>query len=146
MFEDDYHPNPAGSYLAALVIYSSIFNATPIGVSYVSPKVSATTAASIRTIARYVADIGPPNPPASVTPVIVNGRVKLTWSVADRAVTYRVQRATTAGGKYSTVASGVTGTTFTSSTLTPGKTYYYAISAVNARGESPRSYPVIVKR
>ena len=146
MFEDDYHPNPDGSYLAGLVIYSTIFNATPIGVRYVSPKVSATNAAAIRTIARYVADIGPPNPPASVTPVVTNGRVKLTWSTADRAVTYRVQRATAAGGKYSTVASRVTATTFTSSTLTPGKTYYYVVSAINARGESPPSYPVIVIR
>lgn len=146
MFEDDYHPDPEGSYLAGLVIYSTIFNATPIGIRYVSPKVPAITAAAIRTIARYVADIAPPNPPVSVTPVITNGRVKLTWSAADRAVTYRVQRATTAGGKYSTVASGVTATSFTSSTLTPGKSYYYVVSAVNPRGESPPSYPVVVKR
>jgi cellulose 1,4-beta-cellobiosidase len=43
------------------------------------------------------------------------------------------------GGAYTTIAPGVTATTFTDSTAANGVTYYYVVSAVNASGESPNS-------
>jgi len=61
--------------------------------------------------------------------------------VAVGAGSYRVKRATTSGGPYTTIASPFT-TSYTDSGLTNGTTYYYVISAVNSAGESPDSSQV----
>ena len=66
---------------------------------------------------------------------------RLSWNVAVGAGSYRVKRATTSGGPYTTIASPFT-TSYTDSGLTNGTTYYYVISAVNSAGESPDSSQV----
>ena len=61
----------------------------------------------------------------------------LAWDANPGAQTYSVKRSTSAGGPFSTVASGLTDTAFTdSSSLASGALYYYTVSAVNAFGES----------
>ncbi|BCU77169.1 LamG-like jellyroll fold domain-containing protein [Luteolibacter sp. LG18] len=71
----------------------------------------------------------------SATP-ISNSAVKLTWSASSDATTYTVKRAAATGGPYTTVASGLTTTTYTDTGLTAGTTYYYVVIAVNVSGES----------
>jgi cellulose 1,4-beta-cellobiosidase len=45
----------------------------------------------------------------------------------------------TSGGPYTTIASGVTATSYLDSGLTNGLTYFYVVSAVNSAGESVNS-------
>ena len=75
------------------------------------------------------------------------GRKKITlqWSAVNGATSYTVKRATSSGGPYSTVATGVTGTSFTNSGLASGTTYYYVVFAVNAGGTSPSSNQLSAK-
>ena len=58
---------------------------------------------------------------------------------AANATSYNVKRATVSGGPYTTIATGVTGTSYTDSGLTAGATYYYVVSAVNPGHESVNS-------
>lgn len=58
------------------------------------------------------------------------------------ASSYTVKRAEVNGGPYTSVATGVSGLTFTDTGLTNGKAYYYVISAVNSVGESAPSAQV----
>ena len=60
------------------------------------------------------------------------------------ATGYNVKRATTSGGPYTTVASGVTSTNYTDTGLTNGVTYYYVVSASNAIGTGLDSTEVSV--
>src|SRR5262249_37035188 len=46
---------------------------------------------------------------------------------------------TTSGGPYTTIATGVTATSFTNTGLVNGTTYFFVVSAVNAAGESGNS-------
>lgn len=57
-------------------------------------------------------------------------KVDLTWSPVTDATSYTVKRSTTAGGPYSTIATGVTGTTYTDLGVTNGTTYYYVVTAI----------------
>jgi hypothetical protein len=77
--------------------------------------------------------LAPTNLTATGTPTDVG----LTWT-ASGATTYNVKRATTAGGPYTTIASSLTGTTYTDTTVSPGTIYYYVVSGVTY-GEGPNS-------
>ncbi len=63
----------------------------------------------------------------------------LNWSAGTNAASYTVHRATAAGGPYTTIASGLTATTYTDTGLTTGTTYFYVITSVNAAGQSINS-------
>lgn len=79
---------------------------------------------------------------ASVWAVAGRGRATLTWSAVSAATGYVVRRATTSGGPYEEVATGVTSTTFLDTGLTNGTTYYYVIAAVVACGTGVASAEV----
>lgn len=86
----------------------------------------------------------PTNPTIPVAPIGVtatggNGSVTLNWTASSGATSYTVKRATTNGGPYTTVATGVTATSYTNAGVTNGMTYYYVISASNSAGESANS-------
>ena len=68
-----------------------------------------------------------------------NGKVLLTWRGGTDGITYNVKRADTAGGPYTTIATGVSGTTYTDISVVENHTYYYVVSAVTAAGESANS-------
>jgi hypothetical protein len=67
------------------------------------------------------------------------GRILLSWQPSPGAASYKVKRSMTSGGPYTTVATGVTTTSYTDGGLRTKTTYYYVVSAVNQAGESPNS-------
>ncbi|OGZ12020.1 MAG: hypothetical protein A2942_02230 [Candidatus Lloydbacteria bacterium RIFCSPLOWO2_01_FULL_50_20] len=78
----------------------------------------------------------PPSAPTNLTGTPGDMTASLSWSASSGATSYRVKRSTTSGGPYTTVASGVTETSYSDTGLTNGTTYYYVVSAANADGES----------
>jgi len=68
-----------------------------------------------------------------------NAQVSLSWNASSGATSYNVLRSTTSGGPYSTIATGVTTTSYTDTGLTNGTTYYYVVQALNSAGTSPNS-------
>ena len=79
--------------------------------------------------------------PTNLTAVQANQpkRINLAWTASAGAQSYNVKRATTSGGPYVTIATGVTATTFANTGLLKGVTYYYVVSATTAAGESAHS-------
>jgi hypothetical protein len=92
------------------------------------------------------AQVALPPPPAAPTGLtftsITNTDGVLSWT--DHAVnetSYRIQRATSAGGPYTTITTlGANATTYTDTGLTAGTTYHYRVKAV---GEVYESVPAI---
>ena len=72
---------------------------------------------------------------------IVSGsnRVALSWEAINSASSYSVKRATSETGTYATIASGLSGTSYTDLTALNGTTYYYAVSAVISGQETLNS-------
>jgi hypothetical protein len=78
----------------------------------------------------------PPFTPGSLAAAPNNASVQLTWNTAVGASSYNLKRATASGGPYSTIASGVTETSYLDSELINGTPYFYVVSATNSFGES----------
>ena len=86
--------------------------------------------------------VGPPAPPPAPTGLTAtagNAQVSLSWTASSGATSYKVKRSTTSGGPYTTIATGVTATSYTDTTVTNSTTYYYVVTALNANGESGNS-------
>jgi alpha-L-fucosidase len=77
-----------------------------------------------------------PEAPDSLTATAGDGKVDLSWPASSGATSYTVQRATTAGGPYTDVVTGLTGTTYTDSSVTNGTPYSYVVTATNSVGDS----------
>jgi hypothetical protein len=70
---------------------------------------------------------------------LIGGQVVLSWWGTAYATSYNVKRATTSGGPYTTIASGITEPrTYTDSGM-PAGTYYYVVTAVTPSGETAAS-------
>lgn len=86
-----------------------------------------------------------PSPPQNLMASGSNGSVRLLWTAptsnGGSAITsYNVYRGTAPGGESPTPAiTGVTGTSFTDTSLANGTTYYYEVTAVNAVSPSTAS-------
>ncbi len=80
-----------------------------------------------------------PAAPATLQAAPGDGAVPLRWQQSFGATGYAVLRATTSGGPYSTIASGVAGGSYVDTTVTNGTTYYYTVTATNAAGTSANS-------
>ncbi len=85
----------------------------------------------------------PPTPTGLTATAISSSRIGLSWTASPNAPGYSVKRATTSGGPYTTIATGVTGTNFLNTGLTPSTTYYYVVSAGSLAGESADSAPAV---
>jgi hypothetical protein len=77
--------------------------------------------------------------PSGVQAATGAGQVKVSWAAVSGATSYNVKRSESADGVYRTVGMQVQGTSFTDSLLTPGKTYYYKVSANRDCDVSPDS-------
>ncbi|RKP48994.1 hypothetical protein D7Z26_21315 [Cohnella endophytica] len=80
-----------------------------------------------------------PAAPTGLTATAGNAQVALGWTASSGATSYTVKRATTSGGPYTNVATGVTATSYANTGLTNGTTYYYVVSATNSAGTSGNS-------
>jgi fibronectin type 3 domain-containing protein len=80
--------------------------------------------------------MAPPPAPAVLTAVAGNGQVALNWMASLGAASYNVLRATTNGGPYSILVTGLTAASYTDATVTNGTTYFYVVEAVNVGGAS----------
>jgi glucosylceramidase len=76
-----------------------------------------------------------PVAPANLTAEAGNATVSLSWAAVANAASYRVKRATTSGGPYATLASGLAGTSYTDVSAANDTTYFYVFTAENAAGE-----------
>jgi fibronectin type 3 domain-containing protein len=75
--------------------------------------------------------------PTNLTAVGGVGQVELSWDAMAGAASYTISRSTSSGGPYSPVGSGISGTTFTDSTVEGGRTYFYVVVAqVTGGGDS----------
>lgn len=81
----------------------------------------------------------------STTPVLIaqssniNNGVDLTWNTIDNALSYSVERSTTAGGPYTPIASDLTETSYTDKSVTANTTYYYIVKAKLSETETVTS-------
>jgi fibronectin type 3 domain-containing protein len=94
----------------------------------------------------------PPAAPATLTAVAgagalgyessasTTGMIQLAWSPSPTAVTYSLQRSTTSGTGYSTIATQ-RATSYIDSNLTLGQTYYYVVQAINGDNQSSANSP-----
>ena len=82
-----------------------------------------------------------PAAPNGLTAQAAEGRqVLLSWPGDIAATSYRVYRSTKRGGKENVpIKTDLASTSFTDTGLVPNVKYYYAVTAVNAAGQSPRS-------
>jgi fibronectin type 3 domain-containing protein len=95
---------------------------------------------SIRSGEVSATPIPPPSAPTGVVATAGHTAIALNWTAPAAATSYNVYRGTSPGGEGATpVATGVTTTSFTDTSVTDGATYYYRITAVNGGGESGQS-------
>ena len=81
-----------------------------------------------------------PAVPTGVSAKAISGsQISLGWTAASNATGYNIKRAAVSGGPYTTIATGVMGTSYTDTGLTAGTAYYYVVSAVNPGHESNNS-------
>ena len=74
------------------------------------------------------------------------GKVILSWNASGGATSYNVQRSTTHGGPYTSVATVTSpSTAYTDSSVTVGSTYYYVVSGADSAGSGPNSAEASVK-
>ncbi|MES2775587.1 MAG: LamG-like jellyroll fold domain-containing protein [Bacteroidota bacterium] len=78
-----------------------------------------------------------PSAPAGATATVVNtSNIRLNWTAAANATTYSVKRSLSSGGPYTTIATGITATTYTDISPTPEVLNYYIITALAGALES----------
>jgi len=81
--------------------------------------------------------------PSSVIATAGSAQVNLSWQSNGIVTSFNVYRGTSSGGEGLTAyQSGITGTTYTDTSVTTGTTYYYTIKAINTLGTSAASAEV----
>lgn len=85
--------------------------------------------------------VGYPNPPAGLTidPATSATELSMSWSAADGATSYRVERSPNGTDSWVDVSGSLGVLTHNDTGLTGGTTYYYRVVAVNAQGDSDPS-------
>lgn len=85
--------------------------------------------------------VAAPSAPTGVTATAGTSQVVLNWTASAGATSYNVLRSTTTGTETS-LATGVTGTTYPDSTAVNGIQYFYVVQAVSGGGTSGNSSEV----
>ncbi|MCE0522099.1 MAG: family 16 glycosylhydrolase [Methylacidiphilales bacterium] len=84
-----------------------------------------------------------PAAPTGLAATAGNAQVSLSWSASTGATSYNVYRGPSAGGESTTpIATGISSTSYTDSSVTNGTTYFYKVAAVNSYGTSGYSNEV----
>ena len=86
----------------------------------------------------------PPGAPTGLTATGGNAQVALAWNAptangGDPVSSYNIYQSTSSGGETLLASTSTTATTFTSTGLTNGTTYYFVVTAVSLAGEGPVS-------
>lgn len=84
-------------------------------------------------------------PEVTISNVASSGKIKITWDKVDGAVKYQVYRATSKNGDYSLLKT-VSGTAFTNTSATAGKTYYYKVKAVAEKSAANSAFSPVKYR
>ncbi len=105
------------------------------GASY-DYRISAINADGLSGYASVTASVPDATPPAptGVSATATYASVDLTWNAVPQAASYRVKRADSPGGPYTTIASDLTSPAYADASFTPGATHYYLVSAVSGSG------------
>jgi fibronectin type 3 domain-containing protein len=85
--------------------------------------------------------MGPTAPPSGLAAAAGNGEIHLSWLPTPGASSYAVRRAPAAGGPWGVIANPA-GPAYTDTGLDNGSTYFYAVTAQNAGGDSDASAPI----
>ncbi|MEK3883731.1 S-layer homology domain-containing protein [Paenibacillus sp. PL2-23] len=78
----------------------------------------------------------PPLAPQGLTAIPGHSTIKLQWQPVADAVSYTLKRASSSGGSYSVLASGLTAPAYEDSNLQNGETYFYVVQALNDKNGS----------
>jgi hypothetical protein len=120
---------------AAVVIATLLVASAPAGASHWSILVKASNNGESLAQAAPLA-------PTGVSDSCVSSIQKLVtvfWSSVPEASSYTIYKATTVSGSYTSTASGVTGTSWTSGTLTTGNVYFKVAAYVGTKWVSAQS-------
>ncbi|MBV8780523.1 MAG: NPCBM/NEW2 domain-containing protein, partial [Phycisphaerae bacterium] len=80
-----------------------------------------------------------PSAPTGVAAAALSASsIKISWAATSGAASYSLDRSTD-GASFTTVATGITATSYTDGSLGSNTTYYYRIRAVNSAGSSGNS-------
>ncbi len=90
-----------------------------------------------------VSSVSIPSAPGSLAATPATEQAMLEWTASAGATSYNVNRATTSGGPYTTVAN-IPGTEYVDTEVIGGTTYYYTVSALNIGGEGANSAQTMV--
>lgn len=83
---------------------------------------------------------GPSTPVPWLTDISAgSNRVSLAWEAIGSASSYSIKRSTSETGLYVVVASGVTDSSYTDTTVTNGTTHFYVVTAMVSGQETPPS-------
>ncbi len=82
---------------------------------------------------------GAPKPPTNLIAIAGDKLADLRWNASVGALSYTVRRSDTSGGPYTTIAAGISATTYRDTGVKNGRGYYYVVYAINAKGESGES-------
>jgi len=85
----------------------------------------------------------PPAPPTNLSATTNFNVITLSWTGSSGATNYNVKRSQSTNGPFTTIGS-TAGTSFTDSTVPPGATRSYVVTALNAFGESANSAVITV--
>ncbi|MHA6529130.1 fibronectin type III domain-containing protein [Paenibacillus sp. BAC0078] len=83
-----------------------------------------------------------PNSPTNLVATGSDTKIDLQWASFSDAASYTVKRSLTAGGPYTTIVSDVTDLTYVDHSVVNGTTYYYVVTALRNKIESPNSNEV----
>jgi autotransporter-associated beta strand protein len=122
---------------------SGVWNGTYMGMARPSGSSFALTVPTAQAAIIHLFNAAGPAAPTNLTATTGNSQATLTWSNSTGATGYVVQRSSTTGGPYATIASGVTTNSYTDTGLTNGLIYYYVVAATNSSGIGPQSAEVV---
>jgi sucrose-6-phosphate hydrolase SacC (GH32 family) len=94
-------------------------------------------------VARFTnASIGaipPPPAPSGLSASASDTSIQLFWTGTPEAASYTIKRSTSLSGPFTTIASGISASSYVDSPAANGSTYYYVVAGTNSGGEGAAS-------
>ncbi len=86
-----------------------------------------------------------PRTTVTLSNILNTGKIKVAWTKVEGAVSYEVYRATSKTGTYS-LKKTTTNLSWTDTTATAGKTYYYKVKAIHTKSAANSAYSEVKSR